>query len=150
MKPHGNQIHGYARRGQKTPTYKAWESMVRRCTMPSQSTYPSYGGRGIVICLRWRDFRNFLEDMGEKPEGMTLDRIDVNGNYEPDNCRWADAKTQHRNKRHHHWITYNGETKCLAQWADDLGIKARTLRARLVDYAMPVELAFTKPIGRWS
>lgn len=147
MNPHANQTHGHAKRGNKSPTYLAWESMVRRCTMPSQRSYPLYGGRGIVVCARWREFSNFLEDMGEKPDGLTLDRIDPHGNYAPGNCRWADMKTQQRNKTSNHLVTYNGQTKCIADWADDLGIKQKTLRARLVDHGMTVQDAFNRPIG---
>jgi hypothetical protein len=80
----------------------SWKSMVQRCTQPSMPGYKNYGGRGIKVTDCWlgpEGFRNFLADMGERPDGMTLDRIDVDGNYEPGNCRWADAKTQASNKR---------------------------------------------------
>jgi len=73
--------------------------MGQRCTNPNHMAYQDYGGRGIVICRRWRSFENFLADMGERPEGMTLDRIDNDGNYEPGNCRWATPKVQRANQR---------------------------------------------------
>ena len=146
MKVHGNQRHGYARRGKKTLAYKAWESMIRRCTMPSQYSYKYYGGCGIVVCERWRNFVNFLADMGERPDGMTLDRIDPKGNYEPRNCRWADMKTQMRNKTNNRLVTYHERTQPLVSWAEELGIKPKTLRARLFDYKMTVEEAFTRPV----
>ncbi len=81
-----------------SPTYVSWCAMKSRCLRPCMRSYPRYGGRGITICDRWMVFANFLADMGERPKGMTLDRIDNDGNYEPGNCRWADNKTQHKNK----------------------------------------------------
>jgi hypothetical protein len=82
-----------------TPTYQTWHAMRQRCLDPMASNYKWFGARGITICERWSEFGVFLMDMGERPPGMTLDRIDVNGNYEPGNCRWADMGTQQRNKR---------------------------------------------------
>lgn len=83
----------------KTPTYFSWMSMIGRCTNPNKDGYESYGGRGIKVCDRWKTYANFYEDMGERPKGMTLDRIDTDGDYELSNCRWSTHHTQALNRR---------------------------------------------------
>lgn len=93
-----HRTHGHTA-GCDSPTYRTWLSMRSRCKYPSSANYKWYGGRGITVCDRWHAFENFLSDMGERPEGMTLDRIDPDGDYEPSNCRWATAKEQRSNQR---------------------------------------------------
>lgn len=118
-----------------SPTYKAHRAMMRRCYDKGSISYPSYGGKGITVCDRWRgveNYTNFKLDMGERPDGMTLDRFpDPNGNYEPGNCRWATPKEQSRNLSSNHWITVNGETLLLIDWASRLGVTATTILDRL-------------------
>lgn len=91
--------HGHSSGGKLSPTYKSWFAMIQRCENPNNNRYADWGGRGIKVCEEWHKFDAFLADMGERPEGMTIDRINVDGNYEKANCRWADRFTQAANKR---------------------------------------------------
>ena len=120
--------------------------MISRCLRQNHPNYAKYGAKGISICDQWMSFEGFYNDMGEPPTSRhTLDRINSRGNYEPSNCRWATYIEQGRNRRDNHLVTYNGETCCLAEWAEKLGVKQHTLRARLVKAGLPPEIAFTMP-----
>lgn len=119
--------------------------MLKRCRDPNQTSFKNYGGRGIAVCTRWHDFKNFLEDMGERPSlDYSIDRIDNNGNYELSNCRWATRKEQRRNSRASKYLTFNGKTQSLAAWADELGLSYTRTRARL-RLGWSVDRAFTAP-----
>ena len=129
----------------KTAEYMTWQGIKRRCYTKGFKQYADYGGRGITVCDRWMKFENFLGDMGKRPVGMSLDRIDNNKGYSKENCRWATEFEQKRNTRRNRWITFNGETKCLQDWADGIGIKANTLINRLNRSNWPLEKALTTP-----
>lgn len=113
-----------------TPTYVAWTGMRQRCNNPKALKYADYGGRGIRVCERWSVYENFLADMGEKPAGMSLDRIDVDGHYEPSNCIWATQKEQMRNMRITRKVTIGGETYVAKDLAEKLGMKTDTIVSR--------------------
>lgn len=138
-----NTTHGLA----DSPTYITWISIKSRCSLPKTSGYENYGGRGIAVCARWKSsFENFLEDMGEKPDGTSIERKDNDGDYEPGNCKWATSKEQNRNRRSNRKITYNGETKILIEWAEQLKMNKATLLFRL-DRGWSVKEAFEIPVG---
>ena len=139
-----NTTHGHAR----TPLYQRWRSMLGRTGNPNDPAYHNYGGRGIDVCPEWHQFEAFLRDMGPtfKPE-LTLDRIDVNRGYSPDNCRWITLQEQQFNKRTNHTVTWRGETKTVTEWAAEIGINANTLIYRL-RRGWPTQRAMTTPSQR--
>ena len=109
--------------GRKTKEYRAWTGMKERCYGANHCSFADYGGRGIRVCERWRnDYSTFLKDMGRAEPEQSLDRIDVNGDYSPDNCRWACAKTQMRNRRNTKFIELNGKQYRAVELADELGV----------------------------
>lgn len=118
--------------------------MKSRCFNPNNIRFHRYGERGITVCDRWMSFESFYADMGDCPPGMTLDRIDNDGNYEPGNCRWATVREQSQKTSRIRFLTFNGETLSLAEWARRLGIRANTLTMRLNTYGWPLEKALTK------
>jgi hypothetical protein len=129
-----------------TPEYRCWSAMKARCGRPNNPAFRDYGARGIRVCARWSKFANFYADMGPRPSAAhSLDRIDVNGGYEPDNCRWATRSEQGLNKRNTA-LTFQGETRPAAHWAADLGLKPASLRGRLRS-GVPPDVAFTTPVG---
>ena len=127
--------------------------MMTRCTNPNSANYFNYGGRGIKVCDSWKSFENFYADMGDA-NGMTLDRIDVNGNYEPGNCKWSSMKEQGNNKRNNVRIEYCGFDMTAQQWADHTGIGESTIRRRLKLGWSPEKILTIRPVvGRnqtWS
>ena len=120
--------------------YTIWASMCKRCNNKNNKDYKNYGGRGIKICESWEKFENFYADMGDRPKGLTIERIDNNVGYSPSNCKWATYMEQNRNRRDNRIITYGSESKCLAEWADVIGVKYMTLFRRLERH--PPQIAF--------
>lgn len=141
-------IHGHTI-GKNIPTeYNSWKGMRHRCSSPAHPRYALYGGRGIKVCARWQDsFEAFLEDMGRKPgPGYSLDRIDVNGNYEPGNVRWADQQTQCRNQRRNRRYVFGGELRTVAEICEIATVEGSHLnyhikQGRTADEAVAVIIA---------
>jgi hypothetical protein len=114
-----------------TSTHIIWKTMRARCNNPKSKGYAGYGARGIRICPEWESFEQFLADMGVRPDGMSIERIDNDKGYEPSNCKWATNAEQCRNRRSTHLITHEGETKCRKDWADQIGIPPSMLMRRI-------------------
>lgn len=125
----------------RTKIYKIWTSMKQRCGNPNDKGFKYYGARGILVCDRWKEFKNFYEDMGDIPEGKSLDRIDNNGNYEKDNCRWATHKQQSRNTRRNIFVEWDGKKQTVKDWADELGFTRSGINRRIKNWS--VDEAFT-------
>lgn len=129
-----------------TKIYHVWQGMKQRCEDPNRENYKNYGARGITVCEEWHDpetFINWALSHGYK-EGLSIDRIDNEKGYFPDNCRWADSTTQARNQRKNRLLVYDGETKCLSEWSQIVGIPIPTIWKRL-QHGMPVKDALTIP-----
>lgn len=124
--------HGHRVQRTMSPTYMSWSGMIQRCTNPHYNEYEYYGGRGIVVCERWRKFSNFLKDMGNPPtDKHSIDRINNSGDYCKSNCCWSTPKEQARNTRRNHLLTFRGKTQCIAAWADETGILQSTILMRV-------------------
>lgn len=130
----------------KTQLFGVWAMMLSRCSNKNVKAYKDYGGRGISVCDRWQFFENFYADMGDRPTpNHQIDRIDNDGPYSPENCQWALREQQAKNKRNNRFITANGESLHLAEWARRLGCNPSAILARLAT-GMPEDEAVTKPI----
>jgi hypothetical protein len=127
--------------------YWIWNSMKNRCGNPKYKHYKDYGGRGIKVCDRWMEFVNFFADMGEKPEGKSLERRDNDAGYSPENCYWADRATQNSNKRNNRHIVADGVSNTITEWGRVTGISHATIIAR-IQRGWPEDLAATTP--KWS
>jgi len=134
----------------KMPEYRVWWQMWRRCTDDKDDSFQHYGARGISVCERWRSFNNFFGDVGLRPAGTSIDRVDNNKGYEPTNCRWATPRQQAQNRPDVRLIEYLGETKCLAEWCRELGLVERNIRRRILrDGWAPVKAFTTRRDARY-
>lgn len=139
------QLKAITRHGKSNSrVYHAWQHMVDRCTKESDKNYRHYGGRGITVCERWMKFENFLEDMGEPSLGLSIDRVNNNEGYRPENCRWATRKEQQNNRRANVVYEFKGERLTLVQWARRLGTTGQNIQNRL-KLGWPLERALTEP-----
>lgn len=139
----GKWAHGES----DTPVYRVWHSMLQRCRNESDSAFKDYGGRGIKVCERWAKFVAFRDDMGPRPSGGTVERGNVNGDYEPGNCRWAQQIEQANNRRNNRRLTLDGQTRTVAEWARYAGMTKSSLLHRL-KAGWPLEEALSKGNSR--
>lgn len=140
--------HGYSKLGMKE--YKAWSSMKERCLNPNNKRFHSYGGRGIKICERWlNSFPDFFQDMGNAPIGFQLERKDNQGNYEPENCKWASRVEQANNKRNNRLITFMGKTQTVAEWSRETGLGFGIIHQRIARKC-PIDRLFAPVSERYK
>jgi hypothetical protein len=144
-------VPGNNKRHDKTGSriYRLWSMMLDRCQNPRNRAYPRYGGRGIYVCESWKVFDNFYADMGDRPDGLSLNRIDNDGPYAPWNCEWATNTTQGRNRTNNRLLTLNGKTQPMSSWAEELGINKATLNTR-IQRGWNDEEALTTPVRKVS
>lgn len=143
---HHLKTHGLSKSHRKL--YQVWKSMRARCERTSCKDYPSYGGRGITVCDEWKEFAQFARWASESgyTEGLTIERVDVNAGYCPQNCTWMPNPMQARNRRHTHTYTHDGVTLDIRGWSERSGISYHTLRTRLVGLQWPIERAISEPV----
>ena len=139
MITHGHTVGG------NSPTFNTWAGMIQRCYYAKHVKFADYGGAGIEVDPRWHTFSNFLADMGEKPDGHSIERLDSRRNYWLGNCIWLPAQLQQKNRKNSRMVTYRFRTMCIRDWEKELGWKQNTLRGRL-DRGWSVDKAMTTPI----
>jgi hypothetical protein len=147
-KENGKKTHGEIH----TRLYRIWSNMCTRCSNPNNPAWAGYGGRGIHVCDDWKQFENFRDWAynSDYSDELTIDRIDNNQGYNPNNCRWANSFQQANNKRNNHLVEHNGEVKTLSEWAKFFNIPYKTLHRRIVDLGWTTEKAFTQPLRQAS
>lgn len=138
-----NTTHGMS----NSPEHRIWIGMRSRCSNPRNTKWHIYGGRGITVCERWDSFEAFFKDMGQRPSSIhSIERIDGNGNYSPDNCAWASPTTQNRNTTRNRSLTYRGRTQTISAWAEEAGMAYGTLYRRLNTEGLDISEALNRPV----
>lgn len=145
-----NRKHGHTGEGWASKTFRVWSGMRSRCTNPNTPNFKRYGGRGITVCDRWNTFVNFLADMGEAPEGKTLERVDNNAGYSKENCKWATPKEQANNRRNNTFLEFNGRRLNIERWAEEIGVPSNTLWMRINHGKWSIEKALTTPLDPYA
>lgn len=134
----------------KTAEYSIWAAMRQRCSNPNDKDWKHYGGRGIMVCERWRSsFEPFFADMGQKPPGYSIERLDVNGHYEPDNCIWMDRRLQNRNRRNSEFLEAFGQRELIVEWSEITGLSTMTIRTRLARGWSAERAVSERALPRW-
>lgn len=151
LRKNGHPKHNHNQKGKVSRTYRIWTGILTRCRNQNSDDYKNYGGRGIKVCERWSNkkngFINFFKDMGECPDGLTIDRTNNNKGYYKSNCIWTTMKIQQRNRRDNNVLEYNNKKLCIAEWSEVIGIRQGTIKRRL-ELGWPIEKALTKPIKK--
>lgn len=140
--------HGYSLSSGQSSEYMTWGAMINRCKNPSCRGFANYGGRGITVCERWKDFSNFIDDMGARPPGGMLDRKDNSLGYSPENCKWSTRAEQNNNRRNNIVLTLDGKTMTLAQWSKFSPVSYRAFHKRITIYKMTLSEALVLKPGR--
>ena len=140
--------HGHSLRGKLSSEYMTWGDMMNRCKNATHKAYANYGGRGITVCERWKNFSNFIADMGARPHFGMLDRKDNSLGYSPENCRWATRTEQNNNRRNNIILTHEGKTMTLSQWSALSPVSYRAFHKRITIYKMSIAEALTRKPGR--
>lgn len=141
--------HGYLCDRKEPPEYRAWVNMRIRCNDPHYKYFRRYGGRGIKVCKQWEEFKNFIADMGPRPSGTSLDRKDNNGDYTPENCRWATPSEQSNNRRSNYKILFQEQTMTMSQWCTFLKINRAVVKKRF-QAKWSIERALTTPVRAYK
>lgn len=142
-----SKTHGHCPKLKPSRTYATWSTMIQRCNNPKHVHYARYGGAGVAICERWLKFENFLADMGERPDGHSLDRLDGSKGYDQSNCRWSTPKSQANNRRNNRKLTLGDMTDTVVGWSERTGLSILTIRGRL-RAGWPIERILTEPSHR--